>query len=207
MKNVFREILDALLLIAILLSIGVLILYLRLPPEDRPPLSDLIPGGTRTPAITGSVTATGSIFSIPFAAHTPTSTVIPSPTWTSAPTTTPSPSHVTSPASTQSASTQQSADAEIKDGIERGNQIVEAIETYTEDKGFYPSALQDLVPDYLAGMPLTATDQPFFYRVFERTTVMAPEIYWVSFKVVSQSNVTCTYYRRIEHWDCNFSSP
>jgi hypothetical protein len=98
-------------------------------------------------------------------------------------------------------------DREIEDGIERGNLIVQAIEAYTRAKGFYPAGLDDLVPDYLSELPLTSTDQPFFYRVFDRTTVMSPEIYWVSFRVVSLNNVTCTYYRRLQYWDCNFASP
>lgn len=98
-------------------------------------------------------------------------------------------------------------DLEIEDGIERGNRVVQAIEAYTRAEGFYPATLDDLSPDYLSELPFTSTDQAFFYRVFERTTIMSPEIYWVSFRVASQSNLTCTYYRRIQYWDCNFSSP
>jgi len=89
----------------------------------------------------------------------------------------------------------------------RGNQLVQAIEAYTRSNGFYPAALTDLVPNHITELPVTISGEPFFYRVFERTTVMAPEIYWVSFRVMSQEHVTCTYYRRLEYWDCNFSSP
>lgn len=207
MSRIFREVFDALLLIVLLVSIAFLVYYLQIPREDRPSISDLFPGDTKTPTITYAAIPTRVLVLTPPAMQTQTSTLLPSPTARLSPTATPTPKRVfgTTPAPTST--TQLSADMEIEDGIERGNRIVQAIEAYISAKGFYPAALDDLVPDYLPELPLTITDQPFFYRVFERTTVMSPELYWVSFRVVSQSNVACTYYRRLQYWDCNFSSP
>jgi hypothetical protein len=64
-----------------------------------------------------------------------------------------------------------------------------------------------LVPDYLSAIPLTETGRPFFYRLFGGTGPMAPEVYWLAFKVESKDHVTCTYMRRLDYWDCNFESP
>lgn len=205
MSRIIREVLDALLLIVILVSIAFLVYYLQIPPEDRPSIPDLIPGDTKTPTITYTTFPTRLLVLTPPAVRTQTPTAPPSLTATLSPTATPKRVSGTTPVPTSTI--QLSVDTEIADGIERGNRIVEAIEAYITAKGFYPATLDDIVPNYLPELPLTITNQPFFYRVFERTTVMSPELYWVSFRVVSQSNVTCTYYRRLQTWDCNFSSP
>lgn len=205
--RILREVLDALLLIVILISIAFLAYYLQIPREDRPPISDLIPWGTRVPEITHTVTPTRTLVSTPTAAHTQASTVTLRPTATSSPTATPSPDLASRTTSVPTSATRLTVDLETEDGIERGNQVVEAIEAYTRARGFYPATLDDLVPDFLPELPFTISGQAFFYRVFDRTTVMSPEIYWVSFRVVSQSNVTCTFYRRLQYWDCNYSSP
>lgn len=207
MSRIIREVLDALLLVVILVSIAFLVYYLQIPPQDRPPLPNLISGDTKTPAVTNSAIPTRVLVLTPPAARTQTPTAIPNQTATLSPTTTPTTQRTSSATLVSTSTIQLSVDTEIADGIERGNLIVEAIEAYITAKGFYPAALDDLVPDYLLELPLTITDQPFFYRVFERTTVMSPELYWVSFRVISGSNVTCTYIRRIQYWDCNFSSP
>lgn len=207
MSRLIREVLDALLLIAILIAIAFLVYYLQISPENRPSIPDLISRDTKTPTITNTAVPTRVLVLTSPALRTETPMAIPSLTATLDPTATLTPQRVSSTTPIPTSTIQLSVDAEIADGIERGNRIVEAIEAYITAKGFYPAALDDLVPDYLLELPLTITDQPFFYRVFERTTVMSPELYWVSFRVVSQSNVTCTYYRRLQTWDCNFSSP
>lgn len=207
MSRIIREALDALLLIVILISIAFLVYYLQIPPEDRPSIPDPIPGDTKTPTITSTAIPTRLLVLTPSAARTQTPTATPSLPTTLSPIATLTPQRVSSATLAPTSTIQPSVDTEIADGIERGNRIVEAIEAYIIAKGFYPAALDDLVPDYLPELPLTITNQPFFYRVFERTTIMSPELYWVSFRVASQNNVTCTYYRRLEYWDCNFSSP
>lgn len=205
--RILREVFDALLFIVILISIAFLVYYLQLPQEERPPISDLIPRGTKTPGITAMVTPTRTFIATTSAAHSQTSTATLAPTATFAPKASPTPGLVSRATLTPASTVPLTVDLEIEDGFEQGNLIVEAVEAYIRARGFYPATLTDLVPDYLPALPVTMTGQPFFYRVFERTTVMSPEIYWVSFRVVSQSNVTCTYYRRIQYWDCNFASP
>jgi len=207
MGRILREVLDALLLIVILISIAFLVYYLQIPQEERPPISDLIQWGTKTPGFSATAMPTRTFIVTPSAAHTQISTATLAPTATSAPTASPTPSLVSRSTLTQSSTVPWTVDLEIEDGIEQGNLIVEAIEAYISARGFYPAALADIVPDYLSALPVTKSSQAFFYRVFDRTTVMSPEIYWVSFRVASQNNVTCTYYRRLQYWDCNFASP
>ena len=210
MRPIVKEVLDALLVLAILAAVGFLAYWLwrndgELPFLNSTPASTegLLPQltATPTPARLSAASPTGTL--IP----TQSFTVTPVPTGTSLPTATPTRSTARTATLPAGASTLSAADAEINDGIARGNLIVQAVEAYTQSNGFYPSALSDLVPNYLTELPVTVSGEPFFYRVFERTTVMAPEIYWVSFRVMTQEHVTCTYFRRLEYWDCNFSSP
>jgi hypothetical protein len=205
--RILREVFDALLFIVILISIAFLVYYLQIPQEERPAISDLIPWGTKTPGLTAMVTPTRTFIAITSPARTQTSTATFAPTATSAPIASPTPGLVSRATLTQASTVPLTVNQEIEAGMEQGNQIVEAVEAYLRARGFYPATLADLVPDYLSALPVTITSQSFFYRVFERTTVMSPEIYWISFRVVSQSSVTCTYHRRIQYWDCNFASP
>lgn len=210
MRPFVREVLDALLVLAMVAAVGFLAYWLwrndgKLPFSDSTPVStvSLATPTTATRPPTRVSTASPTQTLVP----TRTFTVTPAPTTTSRPTSTSTLSRNSTATLSASASTRSPADAEINDGIARGNQIVQAIEAYTQSNGFFPASLTDLVPTYLTELPVTISGEPFFYRVFERTTVMAPEIYWVSFRVMSQEHVTCTYYRRLEYWDCNFSSP
>jgi len=143
---------------------------------------------TSTP--THSVTMTASPSSTATLTSTNTPSYTPSPTSTSIPTATSTPENL-----------------EVTSGITTGDKIVEAIERYYVDQGFYPATLNDLMPTYLPELPTTLTEQPYYYRMFESTHPMASEIYWLSFRVIDQSNTTCTYLRRLQYWDCNFSSP
>jgi len=96
---------------------------------------------------------------------------------------------------------------EIKMGIEKGNQIVQAIEAYHAAKGKYPITLDELLPTYLSDIPMTLTGQAYFYRLFENSSPLADEMYWVSFRAVNQDHVACTYFRRLDTWDCDYASP
>jgi len=194
-----KKVIDLLLVLALLAAIGFLV-FSQL--QNVGGLQSSISTATNVPNFAS--TQTDTIVPTRTALPTRTSTSTPKPTATRRPTSTPT----TVPTATVTIGpTQSPVDGEIQDGIERGSRIVEAIEAYNQAQGFYPPALRDLVPNYLPEIPVTVTGQPFFYRVFERTTVMSPEIYWVSFKVASQEHVTCTYFRRLQYWDCNFVSP
>lgn len=132
------------------------------------------------------------------ATSTPTLPPTVTPTATSAPSSTPTPTQ---------APTQSLLDREIADGIQRGNQIIKAIETYHTEKGIYPLSLYDLVPRYMVEIPLTVNGRPYFYRLFDTASPMAPEVYWLAFRAEVQDHVTCTYLRRLDYWDCDFASP
>ena len=163
-------------------------------PESATPtiLSSVIPYGTSTitPASTPTLTLVPS--------STPTQTITPSPTFTGTPTPTDS---------ANSTVTGTPASQEINNGIETGNEIVRAIEHYYVDQGYYPAVLLELVPAYLPALPVTLTDQPYFYRFFNAEHPMASEGYWLAFRVVEQDNITCTYLHRLDYWDCNYASP
>jgi hypothetical protein len=132
----------------------------------------------------------------PSATSTRTATPVPTATWTSIP----APGIIVTV-------TDAALSGEINSGMERGNQIVDALEAFYFDQGRYPATLDELVPVYLPALPLTVTGQPYFYRLFSPSDILAPEMYWLSFRVVEQENVACTYLRRLQYWDCNFVSP
>jgi len=148
----------------------------------------------------------------------PTLTRDPTATWTPTPSVEPTSTQTRTPTSTQTATPSNISGSigvgtgtplsdEINDGILKGNHITRALELYYRDEGLYPSALDELVPVYLPALPLTLANQPYFYRLFAVTEPMASEIYWLSFRVTEPENTVCTYFRRLEYWDCNFTSP
>jgi len=96
---------------------------------------------------------------------------------------------------------------EIKNGMERGNRIIQAIEAYHTTKGEYPPTLNELLPTYLSDIPMTLTGQAYSYRLFDGSSPLADEVYWVSFRAINQDHVACTYFRRLDTWDCDYASP
>jgi hypothetical protein len=204
---------DILLILVLLATIGLLIYF---------GLGEVSTVGTPTFTLTpfslssSTDAASNTPTSLPTSAVTPTlipaSVTIPTKTFTvtapptKTPTVTPT-STVTSTATPPTGIPASQIDQEIKSGIERGNRIVKAIESYHNAKSQYPSTLNDLVPKYLADIPITSTGQAFFYRLFDQSNPLAPEVYWVSFRAINQDHVACTYYRRLDYWDCDYSSP
>jgi hypothetical protein len=165
-------------------------------------ISTAVVSATRTSAPTKEATAT----LIPASVTIPTNTftVTPRPTLTATLTST------TTPTATVTLGTDSPVSQigqEIKSGIERGNTIVKAIEAYQTANGQYPPTLNALVPLYLPAIPITSTGQAFFYRLFDGSSPLASEVYWVSFRAINQDHVACTYFRRLDYWDCNFESP
>lgn len=162
---------------------------------------------TSTPTETLTPTATLTSTLPPASAAAPTQTV----TFTALATLTPSPTLTSTPTLTANATSTggplSPLSQEVQTGIVRGNGIVKAIEAYHAAMGVYPPGLQDLVPAYLDAIPLTSTGQPYIYRLFESTSPMASEVYWLEFRAVDQAHVVCTYMRRIDYWDCNYNSP
>jgi hypothetical protein len=179
-------------------------------------MTDLFAIGTPVPTKVGTESATPTILSsvIPHSTSTisytstPTLTPVPSSTLTQTITPIPTLTDIPTPTNTAtSTGTGTPVSQEINSGIETGNEIVRAIEHYYLDQGHYPAALNDLLPAYLPGLPVSSTGQPYFYRFFDPVHPMASEGYWLAFRVIEQENITCTYLRRLEYWDCNYASP
>ncbi len=206
---------DFLLILVLLVTIGLLIFFglgdvspVAAPTSSTTSTSSSVASSTavvsatRTSAPTKEATAT----LIPASVTIPTNTftVTPRPTQTATLTSTATPT-ATVTLGTDSPVSQ--IGQEIKSGIERGNTIVKAIEAYQTANGQYPPTLNALVPLYLPAIPITSTGQAFFYRLFDRSSPLASEVYWVSFRAINQDHVACTYFRRLDYWDCNFESP
>lgn len=213
-----KKSLNFILILPLLLAIGFVLIAIRTgsaPDWFATPISTptYVKFASSTPLVIPSVdykqlTATKTRTRPPTLTLTPTHAVSPTSTATSVHT----PTLTMTPASTPdqlfpSSVTGTPASTEINEGIAIGNQIVRAIEVYNLDQGHYPPTLDDLVPVYLSEIPLTTTGQQYFYRPFDSTDPLAPEIYWLAFRVAEQQNVTCTYLRRLGYWDCNFASP
>lgn len=222
-----KKSIDVLLVIALLAGVGYIVFLgisggishdLVTPTETSMLLST--PTSTETAISTFTLTATQIPASATVPVPSPSSTPLPTQTSETTPTVpdTATATGTTDPAGlptltatltpTQTAEpTQSPTDLEVSAGTQRGDQIVQALEAYHSAVGQYPPTLSELVPGYLPAIPVTITGQQFFYRLFEATGPMASEIYWLSFKVVRQDHVTCTYLRRLEYWDCNYQSP
>jgi hypothetical protein len=200
-----------LLILPLLLAIGFILFAIRTGSAPdwfstiRP-----IPTDTRAASSTALFTLPAATQPSPTITRTHTVTLTPTPSTepTSTHTRTPTPTRTLTPANVSaSVATGTPASEEINDGILKGNHIARAFELFFLDQGRYPSTLDELVPVYLPALPVTLTGQPFFYRLFEATDPMAAEMYWLSFRVTEPANTVCTYFRRLEHWDCNFASP
>jgi hypothetical protein len=90
---------------------------------------------------------------------------------------------------------------EEKDGMEKGNQIINAVERFHFDNGKYPSDLPDLLPIYLQSIPRTITNQFFSYEIDKSDT------YELTFRIACRTNLkeSCTYIKRLNLWDCSVS--
>jgi len=134
----------------------------------------------------------------------------PTPQATSTPTLAPTVKPTFTPSSTPTASptaTNPAALDEASAGIEVGGRIIEAIESYRAARGAYPIELSALVLDYFSAIPETPAGRPFAYRSFAADHIMASELYWLAFGLAEQPGIACTYYRRLEYWDCDAILP
>ena len=92
---------------------------------------------------------------------------------------------------------------ESKNSTEIGDQIVEAIERYYQDKGIYPNSLNDLVPVYIEEIPKTFTGRGFAY------VLHSPDYFTLKFPFTRRSNdkvqFACGYsdgVTTIGEWEC-----
>lgn len=205
-----KRLIDFLLFLVLILSVGYLVVVNKDPADVTTAGPTPIPFAARATQ-TQAPSAAGFIpVILPTSTLLPASVTIP----TKTPTHTPSPSPVPTRTMLASATPKPSVtaspspqDPEIQAGIEGGNEVIMAIEAYRADNGHYPGELSDLIPEYFLTLPVTKTSQPYLYRFFDASDPMAAEVYWLSFKVLRRAHTACTYYRRIDYWDCNFLSP
>jgi hypothetical protein len=198
---------DLLLILVLLLTVGLLVFFgfgvgntVELPSSITSSTSTEGARITETTAPTIVQTAT----LMPASVTIPTKTL----TYTPKPTQTATRTPTATTTMTQSTITPfSSLDQEIKTGIERGNKVIQAIEAYHTSKGVYPPTLNELSPAYLSDIPITSTGQAYFYRLFEGSSPLAADVYWVSFRAINQDHVACTYFRRLDYWDCDYASP
>ena len=206
-----RKAADILLVLALLLAIA----YLFFVMGDEVGgvwFTNPAPGAGNAAAASATATITKTVTGVPLRGATPTPTIKPTlmPTLTLMPSATATATFTVTPTSSKTPTpdpTQAALDEEINAGIERGNQIIEAIEAHYQAEGEYAAALNSLVPGYLPEIPVTITGQQFFYRPFDDESVLSQEIYWVAFNVTRQEHVACIYLRRLENWDCSFTGP
>lgn len=198
---------DLLLILVLLVTVGLLV-YFGLGSGNTVELPSPNPTSTFTTAapVTETLAPTSVLSATPVPTlvivPTGTATFIPQPTNTT--TTTPTASDTVTVVVVTPLSL---IDQEIKTGMERGNRIIHAIEAYHSAKGEYPPTLDVLLPIYLSDIPMTSTGQAYFYRFFEDSSPLADEVYWVSFRAINQDHVACTYFRRLDTWDCDYASP
>jgi hypothetical protein len=198
---------DLFLILVLLVTVGLLVYFGmdsgntvdQLPPKTTSTFTAVAPvteNSVKTSVL--SATPVPTLVIIP----TGTATFIPQPTNTA--TTTPT---VTDTVTAVVFTPLSPLDQEIKTGMERGNRIIQAIEAYHSAKGEYPPTLDVLLPTYLSDIPMTSTGQAYFYRLFDGSSPLADEVYWVSFRAINQDHVACTYFGRLDAWNCDYASP
>ncbi len=206
-----KKIADIFMILVLLLAIGFVVFAAQGEGNPASIALAVVPSGTaipvlQAPLVTPSAVPSPTLIPASVTVPTGTATLKPPPTNTPLPSPTSTNTLVPSPTAT-SDPTRSPVDDEINAGILIGNKIVKAIEAYHSAIGQYPASLDALLPDYMKTIPSTYTGRPYFYRLFDSSSPLASEVYWVAFKLDSRDHVTCTYMRRLDYWDCDYSSP
>jgi len=75
--------------------------------------------------------------------------------------------------------------------------VILALDDYQKlNDGEYPSALDDLVPEYIASIPETVREEEFFYYPDKL------EGYYLCFLGDKNDKYGCCYNKRFDAWDC-----
>lgn len=88
----------------------------------------------------------------------------------------------------------------IEENISIANAILIALEKHMNDHDSYPAELDDLTPLYIKNIPTTTDIQSYKYRLHDSSE------YSLTFLVTPETNLSCTYFSRLEGWDCSFGS-
>lgn len=85
---------------------------------------------------------------------------------------------------------------EAEEGKRAAGKVVMMIQAYREAKGVYPIELDDLVPDYSAGVPHMTNGRPYGYeRIGDR--------FQLTFNYTNPAPVHCTYEPGTK-WECEW---
>lgn len=209
-----KKVLDILLVLVLVVAVGFLV-YSEMNTANLPRTTEATATVTATPTdivVTPSHTSTPTLIPASVMVPSVTPTLTPRPTQTSTSTATDTITPTSTPTLTATviptdAPTQSPSQQEMTTGIQRGGKIIKAIEAYHNAQGSYPATLDALVPDYFPVIPVTVTDEIYYYRLFDPSSPMASEVYWLSFRLSYKPHAVCTYLRRLDYWDCNFNSP
>jgi len=169
-------------------------------PRQRVISASTTPGGPGAAVV--AIPATVSAATLVPVTQTSIPTRTPSRTPAATPTVSPTLEWTATPTATLGVSGSESTD-----GIQVGMRVVEAIQEYARAKGRLPDSLDALVPEQLLELPTTPIGQPYYYRLFSPDEFLADELFWLSFRVLSEDDTVCTYYARLGAWDCNHHSP
>lgn len=93
---------------------------------------------------------------------------------------------------------------EIRDGKQKGDVLVAAVEAFHKEMGRYPTDLDELVPKYISEIPKTLAGKEFTFMEIEG------DVYYVSFPVTTKTTryiqAACSYVKHSEFWDCSLGS-
>ena len=80
---------------------------------------------------------------------------------------------------------------------ERAAELISALDHYRTDRGRYPEALGDLIPDYLDQIPLTMKGAEYQYRL------NPVDGYLLCFKAHIRRDLSCCFTPHWSEWECS----
>jgi hypothetical protein len=105
--------------------------------------------------------------------------------------------------------TQSAVGEEFQTNLDRGDAIINALEGYSQDTGYYPGELAVLVPAYLNEIPLTAAGEAFQYTFLNAISSPTRDAYLLTFNMHGIDS-GCVYHGGhedeflAEGWECSF---
>lgn len=81
-------------------------------------------------------------------------------------------------------------------GMRAGNAIVQTMEGYRSARGVYPMSLEEMVPEYLAGLPRLSNGSSFEYQRLGAT-------FKLTFNYTNPLPVHCNY-EPATKWECSW---
>lgn len=76
--------------------------------------------------------------------------------------------------------------------------VVDVVERYYDDFGYYPKSMNDLIPTYLAEIPYTSEGFEIKYSLDETRYIYSVK-FWIA------DNRLCAYVKIENEWECGFT--